>query len=64
MLVAGHPFRMDGHAVFFGGPNDQFPKPFVNRRNQDLPTTPRTPREMVFQAENRPGIGSRHPSAS
>jgi hypothetical protein len=56
MHTVGHHFDCtDCHAAVFGGLNDRFLEPFVNRRGQNLPTILRTPH---VQAENRPGIGS------
>ena len=58
MHVVGHYLhRVDRHAVFFGGLNDQFLESGFNSLDQHLATIFRAPDEVVFEAEHRPGIG-------
>jgi hypothetical protein len=64
MHVVGHYLhRMDRHAVLFGGLDDQFLKPVVNRRSQHFAPILRTPYEVVVRAGHRSALNPYRGSA-
>lgn len=59
MHVVRHHFqRVNRHLVLDGDFRNQFLEPGINRSDQNFPPILRAPNEVVFQAENRPCIGS------